>query len=68
MNRWQKRGSKKRKSAAFKPTHSYVQGAVDEYLKKGGKITKLEVSDLNYDVFMERKEAYSAVNDFLLGN
>ncbi len=68
MNRWQKRASKKRKSVSFQPTRNDIQAAVDEYLKKGGKITKLEANDVNYEDFMRQKESYSAINDFFLGN
>jgi hypothetical protein len=68
MNRWQKRASKKKKSVSFTPSRSDVQAAVDEYLKSGGKITKLEASDLDYEEFMRQKEAYSSINDFFLGN
>ncbi len=62
MNNWQKR--RKRKATSFKPTRSYVEKAVNEYLDAGGQITRIEASDANYEQFMQGKESFSSISDF----
>lgn len=58
---------RKRKSK-FKPTSLFLQKAVDEYLARGGTITKLEFSEKAYQIFVSGSDSPIAVDEFLSGN
>ena len=67
MKRMVGRKPKRNKSVSFKPNHDFVQKAVEDYLSKGGTITKLELDDESYKNFVSRPESPYAVDDFLAG-
>jgi hypothetical protein len=46
----------------FNPDRNYINSAVGEFLKNGGKITHIEL-----DYTFERND-YQAVHEFLMGN
>ncbi len=65
MNTFKKKTSKKRKQAAFNPSHSYIDLAVKRFLKEGGKIGR---ESLDYAGFMGIKNPQTLpTDDFLLG-
>ncbi len=55
-----------KKSVKFNPNRNYVQNAVEEYLNKGGEITKIELDESSYKDFLALKDAAS-VDRFLAG-
>lgn len=68
MSQWQKGKFRKKRGSSFNPNRSQINSAVEDFLKKGGKVTKLEADDTNYERFMSGKESASTVDDFLNGN
>lgn len=65
-----KKFKKKRNRATsfFNPNRSEIANAVDEYLDKGGTITKIEVDEKNYKDFLSLRELPSAADEFLSGD
>ncbi len=64
VSRRRKRNSK---FAAKSHTHESIDQAVQSFLSKGGKITKIESVKDAYRDFMSIKESPTIVDDFLLG-
>ena len=60
---FKKRG--RRKSVKFNPSHQYIEDSVQEYLKKGGKITKIEKVAENIQNFISMPDSNFSVDDFL---
>lgn len=56
----------RRRSVSFNPNHSYVQKSVDEYLKNGGKITRIERINGNYESFVSASETNGSADEFLM--
>ncbi len=56
----------RRKIVSFNPSHDFISDSVEEYLKQGGKITRIERVKTSYENFVAMKEAHSSVDDFLL--
>ena len=64
MSNW-KKGRRAKKSVSFNPNRKFINNAVDEFLKKGGKITKIEMDEEAYQAFIRMRDA--AADDFLRG-
>lgn len=60
---FRKRG--RRKSAAFNPTHKYIEDSVEEFLKRGGTITKVEQVNKNFENYVNMNDSQNSVDDFL---
>ena len=60
-----RRGRKAKKRTSFNPNREYVQDAVNEFLKDGGTITKIEMDEKAYQAFIKLRDA--AADDFLNG-
>lgn len=56
----------RRRSVSFEPTHNYVEKSVEEYLKAGGKITRIERVNGSYESFVSINEANGSADDFLM--
>lgn len=54
---------KKQKRSNFNPKREEIRSAIDEYLKSGGKIKRIELDENSYNLFMGNTE--HAANDFL---
>jgi hypothetical protein len=63
MSQWKKGRRSKKKSVPFNPNRKYLNSAIDEYLKNGGKITKIEMDEEAYQAFIRMKE--TAADEFL---
>lgn len=64
MSGW-RRGRRSRKAVSFNPNHGYIDSAVEEYLKNGGTIKKIEIDEEAYQAFIKMRDA--AADDFLNG-
>ena len=64
MSQW-RRGRRSRKAISFNPNRNFVSSAVEEYLKSGGTITKIEIDEDAYQAFIKMRDA--AADDFLKG-
>jgi len=62
------RRARRIKGVSFKPNRDYLNQAIEDYLAKGGKITRLELDEKAYQEFISVPEAPSAVDEFLSGN
>lgn len=60
-----RRGRKAKRSVSFDPNHNYVKSAVDDFLKNGGTIKKIEMDEEAYKSFVKMRDA--AADDFLKG-
>ncbi|MCG8338232.1 MAG: hypothetical protein MJE63_27315 [Proteobacteria bacterium] len=60
-----RRGRRAKKSVSFNPSHNYVKSAVEDYLKNGGTIKKIEMDEDAYKAFIKMRDA--AADDFLKG-
>ncbi|MBU3916974.1 hypothetical protein KKA14_15690 [bacterium] len=67
MKTWTKKRKSRKNSVSFNPNHRYVKSAVEEFLDKGGKITKVIVDERSYGDFLLLNELPSAADDFLNG-
>ncbi len=65
MSQWTKKKGKK--STPFKPSHDYINSAVEEFLENGGEIHTITVDDNNLLQFVGRNELSLTVDEFLLG-
>ena len=65
MSQWRRGRRSKKKSVSFNPNRKYINSAVDEYLKNGGKITRIEIDDEAYQAFIKMRDA--AADEFLRG-
>ena len=64
----QSRRRGRRKAVSFNPGHGYIDSAVEDFLRGGGTITKVEANQENYQAFLLMKDKMPAANDFLMGN
>lgn len=64
MSGW-RRGRRARKAVSFNPNHKEIDNAVEEYLKSGGTIKKIEIDEEAYQAFIKMRDA--AADDFLNG-
>ena len=64
MSNWRK-GRRSKKSVSFNPNSNYVKSAVDDFLKNGGTIKKIEIDEEAYSEFIKMRDA--AADDFLKG-
>ncbi len=55
----------RRRAVSFNPSHQYVEESVQEYLKEGGKITRIERVNGNYENFVGMPDNQSSADDFL---
>lgn len=65
MANWKGKSKRRRRINDFKPSRKFIKGAVDDYLKKGGKITKLEL-DREYEDSIRRSRTFSEADEYLL--
>jgi len=56
----------RRRSVSFDPNHNYVEKSVEEYLKGGGTITRIERINGSYENFVSISEANGSADDFLM--
>ncbi|MDH5559349.1 MAG: hypothetical protein OEY59_00675 [Deltaproteobacteria bacterium] len=57
---------RRKKSTSFNPSKEYVNKAIEDYLKKGGKITKIvDLSD-NLNEFISAPDVKSPADEFLM--
>lgn len=68
MSKWTRKGKRAgKRGVSFNPNRNYINSAVEEYLKEGGKITKIEIDDESYQEFVKIRDAVST-DEFLNGN
>lgn len=63
---WRKGRKPKKRPKSFNPNRSFINNAVDEFLKNGGTIKKIEIDDEAYQAFIKMRDA--AADDFLNGS
>ncbi len=61
-----KRRVSRKKSISFKPSRKLIENAMEEYLNRGGKITKLEPKTNSEDI-LNIKNSFLEVDEFLTG-
>ncbi|MEN7982541.1 MAG: hypothetical protein ABFQ65_03780 [Nanoarchaeota archaeon] len=52
----------------FNPNSQFIESAVKDYLKNGGKITRFEANDKDYKTFVENRKDFSSGADEFLRN
>ena len=67
MKKWNNRTKKNSLSKAFKPSRIEIENAVNEFLKNGGSIKRIEANETNFKDFVTLSELPSAADDFLNG-
>ncbi|MBU2514781.1 hypothetical protein KJ966_25945 [bacterium] len=67
MDKRKSNKSLRRKSEPFKPTRMFINGAVADYLNRGGKITQL-ASNRSYYYATHNDNHYFEADDFLIEN
>ncbi len=60
---WRRGRKSKKRRLSFNPNHSDVENAVEEYLKQGGTIKKIELDEKAYQAFVKMRD--TGVDDFL---
>ena len=66
MEKWIRKKPFKGKAVFFQPNRDYINRAVEDYLKSGGKIKPLVIDSRNFDLDRKTGLAYEA-DDFLFG-
>ena len=61
-----RRRSRKR-STSFRPNSDFIKKAVTDYLKKGGKINRIEINDKSFENSWMIGDVSSDVDEFLNG-
>ncbi|MBU2646961.1 hypothetical protein KKI24_19795 [bacterium] len=56
----------RRRSVSFNPNHSYVEKSIEDYLKNGGTITRIERINGSYESFVSISETNSSADEFLM--
>lgn len=56
----------RRKSVSFNPSHEDISSSVEEYLKNGGTITRIERINGNFESFVSANEPIGSADDFLM--
>ncbi len=64
-NKPQKRRGRRR-SVSFDPNHNYVEKSVEEYLKCGGTIKRIERVNGSYESFVSISESNGSADEFLM--
>ncbi len=59
---------RKKRSVSFDPNHGDVKQAMDEYLKQGGKITKMKADEKSYRKYAGLNNPPRDIDEFLKGN
>ncbi len=57
----------RRKTVSFNPNRQYVSESVQEFLNKGGKITRIKSIERSYTDFVALTDSQASVDDFLMG-
>lgn len=65
MKRWTSKRKSRKRATGFNPNRQDVANAIDEFMKKGGTITRIVVDSNSYSDFVSKKELPSAADDFL---
>ncbi|MBU3917252.1 hypothetical protein KKA14_17090 [bacterium] len=60
---WKRGRHAKKRRLSFDPDHGDVETAVEEFLKKGGTITKIELDEKAYQAFVKMRD--TGIDDFL---
>lgn len=68
MKRWTSKRRSRKRPTGFNPNRQDVADAVNDFVKKGGTITKIVVDSNSYSDFVSKKELPSAADDFLNSN
>ncbi|MBU2510579.1 hypothetical protein KJ966_04550 [bacterium] len=55
----------RRRSVSFNPSHQFIEESVQDYLEKGGRITRIERVNGNYENFVGMPDSLSSADDFL---
>ena len=59
---------RRKKMTSFNPDHADVTKATEEFLKKGGNITRIEDIHDEFESFITHREVRSPADDFLMGS
>ena len=62
------KANRRKKSVSFNPSSEYLNDAIQDYTKKGGKIKVIQGVDDYYDEFIAIRERNPPADEFLLGN
>ncbi len=65
MKRWPSKRKSRKHATGFNPNRQDIASAVDDFMRKGGIITKITVDSKSYGDFVSKKELPSAADDFL---
>ncbi len=68
MKKWTYKRKARKNSIPFNPNRVVIADAVEEYLRSGGKITKVIVDEKSYNDFISINEMPSAADEFLNGH
>jgi len=66
MSNWNR--NRRRKKVAFNPNSSYIKNAVEDFLKKGGSIKRIEPDEESFRRSLLIKEGSGLADDFLKGD
>ena len=61
------RGSSRKGAKSFNPNSQFIQDAIQEYLKNGGKINQLQPDDSSLKKTWMATDISSDVDEFLIG-
>ena len=64
---YRKNTRRSKKGISFNPSKDYVNKAVEEYLGKGGKITKVDDVTDDYEHFIAQYQSTGSADSFLMG-
>ena len=56
----------RRRSVSFDRNHNYVEKSVEEYLKRGGTIKRIERVNGSYESFVSISETNGSADEFLM--
>ncbi|MBT7713194.1 MAG: hypothetical protein HN745_15840 [Deltaproteobacteria bacterium] len=56
----------RRRSVSFDPNHNYVEKSVEEYLKGGGTIKRIERVNGSYESFVSISDTNGSADEFLM--
>ncbi len=62
------RRGRRSKSTSFNPNKDFVRKATEDFLKHGGKITRVVDLAESFDAFVNTKEAANSADEFLMGS
>ncbi len=63
-----RRNKRKSRAKSFNPNHEYVANAVNDFLKKGGKITQLKAKEGNFSGFVDSSVSTAGADEYLNGD